>query len=110
MKLLPLAPVLALVLISAGCATPPDPSLAKVSRANAEAIALGQVPGGKTQSAELEREKGHLVWSFDISIPDSPNIREVLVDAGTGKIVSLETETPAQEAAEVAKEAKQPHR
>jgi hypothetical protein len=40
------------------------------------------------------------VWSFDIAAPGTRDITEVQVDAVTGAIVSVETETPAQQAAE----------
>ena len=98
----------AAILCLASCSTPPRPSQARISEKEAEVVALAQVGGGSIQSSELEREKGSLVWSFDISVPDSQNLREVLVDAQTGKVVSIETETPAQEAAEAAKDAKKP--
>jgi Predicted membrane protein len=52
-------------------------------------IALEQSPNGSIKSAEIENEKGHLVWSFDISEPGTRNITELLVDAKTGKIVSI---------------------
>jgi uncharacterized membrane protein YkoI len=73
---------------------------AKVSRADAEKTALGKVPGGTIKEGELEKEKGKLIWSFDISIPGSSDIKEVQVDAKTGEVVSVETETAAAEAKE----------
>lgn len=54
----------------------PDPKLlakAKVSREQAQQIALGRVPAGSTvQSAELEREGGVLRWSLDLKVPNPP--------------------------------------
>jgi len=73
---------------------------AKVSKADAEKIALAKAPGGTIKEGELEKEKGKLIWSFDISIPGSTDIKEVQVDAITGEVVSVETETAAQEAKE----------
>ncbi|HYV28248.1 MAG TPA: PepSY domain-containing protein [Candidatus Eisenbacteria bacterium] len=73
---------------------------AKVSRADAEKAALAKVPGGTIKEGELEKEKGKLIWSFDISIPGSADIKEVQVDANSGEVVSVETETPAKEAKE----------
>src|SRR5947199_10875369 len=73
---------------------------AKVSRADAEKTALAKVPGGTIKEGELEKEKGKLIWSFDISIPDSKDIKEVQVDAITGEVVSVETERAAAEAKE----------
>src|SRR5215467_9399025 len=73
---------------------------AKLSRADAEKIALSKVPGGTIKEGELEKEKGKLIWSFDIATPGTPNITEVAVDALTGAIVSVDKETPKDEAKE----------
>lgn len=73
---------------------------AKITRAAAEKTALAKVPDGKVKEAELEEEDGKLVWSFDITRPGTKNITEVLVDAITGKIVSVEVETPKEQAEE----------
>jgi uncharacterized membrane protein YkoI len=72
-------------------------SEAKVSRADAEHTALAQVKNGTIKSAELEKEKGKLIWSFDIATPDTKDITEVNVDAITGKVVSAEKESAAKE-------------
>jgi uncharacterized membrane protein YkoI len=73
---------------------------AKVSQEVAAHIALARVPGGRIKSAELEREHGTLIWSFDISKPQSKDIAEVQVDAKTGRLVAQQTETPKQQALE----------
>jgi len=73
---------------------------AKVSRADAEKAALAKVPGGTIKEGELEKEKGKLIWSFDISTAGSSDIKEVQVDAITGQVLSVETETAAAEAKE----------
>jgi len=70
---------------------------AKISKAQAEQTALTKAPGGTVKEGELEKEKGKLIWSFDITTPGSPNITEVNVDAITGDVVSVETETPEQQ-------------
>jgi uncharacterized membrane protein YkoI len=70
-------------------------SKAKISKLAAEKIALSKVPTGTIQSAELEKERGKLIWSFDISKPRTKNITEVQVDARNGRIVSVQIETPA---------------
>jgi len=79
---------------------------AKLSQADAERVALGQAPGGTVKSAELEKEKGKLVWSFDIATPASADITEVLVNAMDGSVVLVEKETPAQQAKEDTDDAK----
>jgi uncharacterized membrane protein YkoI len=73
---------------------------AKIDKQHAQQIALARAPRGVVQSGELEREHGHLVWSFDISNPKSRDITEVQLDATTGKIVHVASENPAQQAAE----------
>jgi uncharacterized membrane protein YkoI len=73
---------------------------AKVKESEAKKIALEQVLSGSIKSAEIENEKGHLVWSFDIAKSGTRNIIEVLVDAKTGKIISVSKENPAQQTAE----------
>lgn len=82
---------------------------AKVDRTHAEKIAIGAAHGGKIKSSEIEREKGHLVWSFDIAKPNTSTITEVLVDAKTGKILSVQNENAAKEAAEARAEAPKKH-
>ena len=96
----------ALVALGAsGCATGKPgqaelPAQAKISREQAQQTALAKVPGGTIKEGELEKEKGRLIWSFDISTPDSRDISEVAVDALTGDVVSVEQETPEQQAKE----------
>jgi uncharacterized membrane protein YkoI len=82
-------------------------SQAKVTEADARTTALAKVPGGTVSSAELEKEHGKLVWSFDIATAKTKNVTEVQVDAVTGKLVSTKTETPSQEAKEAAAEKKE---
>jgi uncharacterized membrane protein YkoI len=80
---------------------------AKITQAEAEKTALTKVPDGKIKEAELENERGILIWSFDISMPSSKSITEVQVDAKTGKIVSTEVETPEDQAKESAADKKE---
>ena len=77
---------------------------AKVTRADAEKIALGKVPNGTVKEAELEKEHGKLIWSFDLTTPDTKDITEVAVDAITGDVVSVEKESAESEAKETAGE------
>ncbi len=97
----------ALVLAHVSAAEPSRPTAplsteAKIDRAAAEKTALTRVPNGHIREGELEREHGRLVWSFDIAPPSSADIIEVQVDALTGRIVSVATETPADQAKEAA--------
>jgi hypothetical protein len=70
---------------------------ATVTEAQARKSAMAKVPKGTIKSSELEREKGKLIWSFDIAKSGTRNITEVQVDAKTGKIVSTQTEAPADQ-------------
>ena len=80
---------------------------AKVSEVQATTTALAKTPHGTVKSAELEREHGLLVWSFDITQPSVKGVTEVQVNAKTGKIASVKKETAAQEAKEAKAEAKE---
>ena len=107
---LSLALIAGLSLPASVTAKEPDAALkaqAKITQEEAAKTALAKVPNGKIKSAELEKEHGKLVWSFDISMPKSRNITEVQVDAKTGKIVSVEVETPKQQAEEAAGDKKE---
>ena len=77
---------------------------AKISKADAETAALAKVPGGAVKESELEKEHGKLIWSVDITIPDSKDIKEVAVNAVTGEVGEIETETPADQAKEAAED------
>ena len=66
---------------------------AKVDSKTAMHTALGKVPGGKITQAEVEKAHGRLVYAFDISAPGKAGRQEVMVDAGTGKLLSAKHET-----------------
>jgi uncharacterized membrane protein YkoI len=91
--------------VLAGCATEKSEEAkeaklmaeAKVSKADAQATALAQVPNGTVKEGELEKEKGKLIWSFDVSTPGTTDITEVNVDAITGTVVSKEMEKAEKE-------------
>jgi len=77
---------------------------AKISRTDAEKTALAKVPGGNVTDAELEKEDGKLIWSFDIGTAGTKDVTEIHVDAKTGEIVAVEKESAEHEAAEKAGE------
>lgn len=79
---------------------------AKISMEKARSIALKEVSHGKVASQELERERGKLIYSFDIKT-NKPGVTEVNVDAMNGKVVNVHHETPASESAEKKQEAKE---
>lgn len=77
----------------------------KITMQQARAIALKKAPG-KIKSEELENEHGKLIYSFDIAT-SAKAITEVNVDAMNGKIVAVQQENAAKEAAEKKQEAKE---
>ena len=77
---------------------------ATVTEAQARKSALTKVSKGTIKSSELEKENGKLIWSFDIAKSGTRNITEVQVDAKTGKIVSTQTETSADQIRETTTE------
>ena len=93
---------LAAVLL-AGCATENQAKLmaeAKVSKEAAQQTALAKVPNGTVKAAEIEKEKGKLQWSFDLTTPGTKDITEVNVDAMTGDVISVDKESAASDAKE----------
>src|ERR1700737_5273755 len=77
---------------------------AKITMEQAQKTALGK-EAGKIKSKELEREKGRLIYSFDIKMADG--IHEVNIDAMTGEVVEDTVESAAAEAKEKAADKKQ---
>src|SRR5262245_6108208 len=70
---------------------------ARVTKYQAKRIVLARVKHGTIKSAELEKENGVLIWSFDVAQPGKKNVTEVWVDATTGKIIAVDVETPIGE-------------
>jgi uncharacterized membrane protein YkoI len=80
---------------SGALAQTPKPAVTKEA---ARKTVLAKVPGAHIFSAELEKEEGKLVWSFDLR--DHWKLEEAWVDAATGEVIKLEVETKASEAKE----------
>ncbi len=79
---------------------------AKVSEADARATALKEVPNGTVKSVELEREKGKLIYSYDITVAGKSGVEEVNVNAVDGSVVGKMHESAKTEKKEAAKETK----
>ena len=118
MKLKIILSCIAAALVTAGCVSEENEregkeasqsqlmAQAKVSKDDAQKTALAKVPNGTVKEGELEKEDGKLIWSFDMTIPDSKDIKEVNVDALTGAVVGdVETEAPESEAKEADEDA-----
>lgn len=79
---------------------------AKMTMADARAMALRTVPNATIQAGEIEREGGRLIYSFDMKVPAKSGIDEVNIDAMTGKLVGQQHEGPSAERAEAKADAK----
>ncbi len=62
--------------------------LAKIDSAEASNIALMAFPG-RIFKAELESEKGFLIWTIELITPAS-QVVELLIDAGNGNLLAVE--------------------
>ena len=72
----------------------------------AKQIAIKQVAGGKIKSSELEKEKGKMIYSFDIR-NSKGGITEVNINAITGKVIAVDVENAKDEAKEKKEEMKE---
>ena len=77
---------------------------ARVTKHQAKKIALARVKHGTIKCAELEKENGMLTWSIDVAQSGKKDLTDVWVDATTGKIATVERETPLIEKKEVAEQ------
>lgn len=77
----------------------PDSLVAKarITEAAARKTAMAKVPNGTATAVELEREHGHLQYSYDFTIPGETDITEVNVDAVTGKVLGVQKEKPGKD-------------
>ena len=77
----------------------------KIGMKRAQAIATTRARGLKLKAKELEKEKGKWIYSFEFKNRDG-SIREVNVNAYTGKVIGVEHEDPKKEAKEEKSEKK----
>ena len=78
----------------------------KITEDAAVATAKKRIPSGTIQALELEKEKGKLIYSFDVKVPGKSGTDEVNVDAVTGKVIGVHHESPEAEKKEAAEDAK----
>ena len=84
----------------AGCASEQEmkgglEAKAKITRPEAEKIALSRVPGGTISQGTITEELGRLVWAFNITTPGTTGNTRLVVDATTGTVVVVDVEHPA---------------
>lgn len=87
---------------SAAHAAPAAPTV-KVTAEQATKTALAKFHGKATKKALLEHEDGR--WQYSVMVLSGKVLREVAVDANSGKIVDVEVTTEAKEATEEKAEA-----
>lgn len=76
---------------------------ARISASQAQAIALKKYPGTVEGKIALEDEEGS--WQYAVNVRAGKTLREVMVNAVTGKIANVEVTTNAEEAKEQKAEA-----
>ena len=80
---------------------------AKISAEQAKAAALKRYPGKVEGKIALENEEGS--WQYAVNIRSGKKLREVMVNANTGKIANVEVTSKAEEAREQKAEAAKMH-
>jgi hypothetical protein len=98
-----LVPMLVTVNLVPAFASDSDQSKHHVTKKQAERIALSKITGGKIRTAELGTANGSRFWSVYVLKPGSKNAKEVRVDTTSGKILTVQTEKPGDQAEEPAK-------
>ena len=92
MKLISLSALSLFLTVSLLVAGPHHRRDAKITKNEAEHIALKHFPGARVTAAKLETARGILVWSIVIA-PGNAQRVAVAVDARTGRVVSDEKRT-----------------
>lgn len=70
-------------------------SQSKITKSQAEKIAMKAVPGGKVTEAELEHESEMFIWSLDVKKGNQTN--EVWISPRTGKVLKVSVENEKNE-------------
>lgn len=96
--------VLALVPCFAFAKETPPSNRIPIEKARATAIATYQ---GKIKGEELEFEGGKWIYSFDLKSKKDKRVHEVHVDAISGKVLDVHTETALDEQKEALEDAKE---
>lgn len=89
MKLFSLATLSLLLCVSLLAENPLKPKGgAKITKNEAEHIALKQHHGARVSAARLTTVEGTLIWAIEIAPSNSKPVIHVAVDAKTGRIIS----------------------
>ncbi len=92
MKLISLWALALLLFFPLLVARPYAPGNAKITKNEAQHIALKQYPGAWVTAAKLETVQGTLIWSIQITSPHAKPVA-VAVDARSGRVVTGKKET-----------------
>ena len=92
-------------LLAGGVAVQAQGAHAKISAEQAKASALKKYPGSIEGKINLENEDGS--WQYAVNVRSGKVLREVMVNAKTGKIASVEVTSKAEEKREAQAEAAQ---
>lgn len=92
MKLITLSSLWLLLSLSLLAASPHDAKGAKITKNEAEHIALKHYPGSRVTAAKLETVQGTLLWSIEIARSNAKPVA-VAVDARSGRVVPREKGT-----------------
>lgn len=69
----------------------------KITRDEAQHIALKQMPDASVKSARLEQKTGKAIWAVAIAKHGAKSATDIYVDASTGRILSAaEIPSPAE--------------
>ena len=88
--------------------SPGQGSHAKISSAQAQKAALAKYHGSVVGKVELENEEGK--WQYAVNVRSGKILREVMVDANSGKIASVEVTSAKEERAEAKAEKGKAHK
>lgn len=66
--------------------------MARISDAQARAIARKVVPTGVIEEVELENHRGSVVWEVEIRQDDLQVEFEIIIDAGNGEVLFITSE------------------
>jgi uncharacterized membrane protein YkoI len=88
----------------AGCASETErvaglEKKAKISRSQAEKIAVARFPNAIVKDSGIQKLQGTLIWSMDLATPGTDNITQVAVDATTGAVLAVGVDKPGAEGA-----------
>ncbi len=84
--------------VAQGAKVAPKPPKVKITIAKAEKVALAKFHGKVVAKTKLENEEGK--WQYAVMVKTGKVLREVMVDANSGKIASVEVTTNKKEGKE----------